>query len=317
MLKLVGVSEGMLTRIVGLSRTPGSSRRGAVTIQVAILMTALIGMAGLGIEVPSLMYRQRQLQTAADSAALGAAAALSKGYPAAICTEAYGIAAALGYTVTNSIPNCNGANGTNNITLAVNNPPTSGNYTSDSSAVEVIVSKPQTAGISSLFGVSMYNLSARAVAQVSSSYCVLTLDPNGWSQWGGVAAGLEIKGGGPGLNMKGCGIAVDATGSDALYVDAGANLSNPEVTSIVGQIDCPWAQGNCPNNISPSGSGTVTLGTLKQNQPAVPDPYREVQLPSPTPGTCSISPYVYSSGSDNGCDCKNFSTNSTDRKSVV
>ena len=179
----------MLTWIVGLSRTRNflaalsrfallerrSSRRGSVAIQMAIMMTVLIGMAGLGTEVPYMMYKHRQMQTAADSAALGAAVALTQGYPA-IATEADGIAAALGFT-----------NGSSNVTVTVNNPPKSGNYTTNSSAVEVIVSQPQTLKMAGLFGVSVYNLSARAVALAGSGsgggYCMLALDPigQGWS----------------------------------------------------------------------------------------------------------------------------------------
>ena len=56
-----------------------------------------------------------------------------QGYPSNIATEAYGISAALGYT-----------NGSNNVTVTVNNPPKSGNYTTNSSAVEVI--KPAANG---------------------------------------------------------------------------------------------------------------------------------------------------------------------------
>ena len=146
----------MLTWIVGLSRRRNSlaalsrfallerksSRRGSVAIQMAIMMTVLIGMAGLGTEVPYMMYKHRQMQTAADSGALGAAVALTQGYPA-IATEADGIAAALGFT-----------NGSSNVTVTVNNPPKSGNYTTNSSAVEVIVTQPQTLKMAGLFGVS-------------------------------------------------------------------------------------------------------------------------------------------------------------------
>ena len=174
----------MLTWIVGLSRTRNflaalsrfallerrSSRRGSVAIQMAIMMTVLIGMAGLGTEVPYMMYKHRQMQTAADSAALGAAVALTQGYPA-IATEADGIAAALGFT-----------NGTGSVTVTVNNPPKSGNYTTNSSAVEVIVSQPQTLKMAGLFGVSVYNLSARAVALAGSGsgggYCMLSYGSN-------------------------------------------------------------------------------------------------------------------------------------------
>ena len=260
------VSTGMLTWIVGLSRTRNflaalsrfallerrSSRRGSVAIQMAIMMTVLIGMAGLGTEVPYMMYKHRQMQTAADSGALGAAVALAQGYPA-IATEADGIAAALGFT-----------NGSSNVTVTVNNPPKSGNYTTNSSAVEVIVSQPQTLKMAGLFGVSVYNLSARAVALAGSGsgggYCMLALDPigQGWSVsgvglWGGVV-----------VTMTGCGMAVNASGSRALTLQSGGTLNAPLV-SIVGQLNNVWS--------------TVNVTSLKQNQQPVSDPYAHVAMP--------------------------------------
>ncbi len=264
------VSTGMLTWIVGLSRTPNflaalsrfallerrSSRRGSVAIQMAIMMTVLIGMAGLGTEVPYMMYKHRQMQTAADSAALGAAVALTQGYPANIATEADGIAAALGFT-----------NGSSNVTVTVNNPPKSGNYTSNSSAVEVIVSQPQTLKIAGLFGVSVYNLSARAVAIAGSgsSYCILTLDPSNKAQWSWTA-GLGLWGGVT-LTMTGCGIAVNASGPGALTLQSGGTLNAPLV-SIVGQLNNVWS--------------TVNVPSIKENQAPVADPYANVAMPSST-----------------------------------
>jgi len=255
----------MLTWIVGLSRRRNflaavsrfallerrSSRRGSVAIQMAIMMTVLIGMAGLGTEVPYMMYKHRQMQTAADSAALGAAVALTQGYPD-IATEADGIAAALGFT-----------NGTGSVTVTVNNPPKSGNYTANSSAVEVIVSQPQTLKMAGLFGVSVYNLSARAVALAGSGsgggYCMLSTENDsgvGVGLWGGVK-----------LTMTGCGMAVNSSGPAALELNSGGTLTAPLV-SLVGQLDNVWS--------------TVNVTSLKQNQPSVTDPYANVAMPSST-----------------------------------
>jgi Flp pilus assembly protein TadG len=265
------LSTGMLTCIVGLSRTFQSSRRGSVAIQMAILMTVLIGMAGLGTEVPYMMYKHRQMQTAADSAALGAAVALAHGYPA-IATEADGIAAALGFT-----------NGTGSVTVTVNNPPKSGNYTTNSSAVEVIVTQPQTLKMAGLFGVSVYNLSARAVAiggAGTNGYCILSLDNSsgiGVGLWGGVQ-----------LWMNWCGIAANSSGAGALTLQSGGTLTAAAwivpstvtltlvapTVSLVGQLNNVWSN---------------VWATVKQNQPAVADPYANVAMPAST-----------------GCDYNNF-----------
>ena len=221
-------------------------------------------MAGIGSEVPYVIYKQRQMQAVADSAAFGAATALMQGYPSNIATEAYGIAAALGFT-----------NGSNNVTVTVNNPPKSGNYTTNSSAVEVIVSQPQTAMLASLFGVSQYSLYARAVAIAGSSgggYCMLALDPVGQSSWGGyVGIGMW---GGVTITMTGCGMAVNAPNFGSLTLASGGTLNAPLV-SLAGTINNVWS--------------TVNVTSLKQNQNPISDPYANVSMPA-----------------SSGCDYNNF-----------
>ena len=258
-LKLMVDFSGMVVRIAVSAQKLISTRRGSVAIQMGILMTVLIGMAALGAEIPFLMYKHRQMQNAADSAALGAAVALVRGYPA-ISTEADGIAAALGFV-----------NGTSSVTITVNNPPKSGSYTSNSSAVEVVVSQPQTLKMAGLLGVSLYKLSARAVALAGSGsgsgYCILSLDSGigtGVGLWGGVT-----------VTMTGCGIAVNSSGVAALELSSGGTLTAPSV-SIVGQMLNVWS--------------TVNVTSLKVNQSAVADPYADVSMPASA-----------------GCDYINFS----------
>ena len=259
--------------IAGLSRTPKSGRRGSVAIQIGILMTILIGMAGLGTEIPFLMFKQRQMQSAADSAALSAAVALARGYPDVV-TEAKGVAAALGF-----------AKGIGNTTVIVYTPPRSGSYTTNSSAVEVIITQPQTLKLAGLLGVSLYNLTARAVALSGSAggYCMLSTDPTGAvgvGLWGGVT-----------VTMNGCGIAVNSSGSGALTLNSGGTLNAPSV-SLVGQLNNVWS--------------TVNVTSLKVNQPPVADPYASVPMPSSTgcdyngfwasAGQLTISPGRYCDG---------------------
>ncbi len=272
----------MFPWIGGFSRTARSRRRGSVAIHVGILMVILIAMAGLGTEIPFLMYKHRQMQTAANSAALGAAVALMQGYPSPISTEAYGIAAALGFT-----------NGAGNVTVAVNNPPTSGSYTTNLSAVEVIVTQPHTLKLAGVLGVSLYNLSARAVALAGSGsggYCMLELDPVGMSRWGGPTTGVGLWGGVV-VTMTGCGMAVNAAGSQALTLQSGGTLNAPLV-SIVGQLNNVWS--------------TVNVTSLKTGQSAISDPYANVSMPSSAgcdhdgfwanPSQLTLSPGTYCNG---------------------
>ncbi len=227
-----------------------SRRRGAVAIHIGIVMTVLSGMAGLGTEIPLVIYKHRQLQNAADAAALGGAVAILRGYPASPATEAEAIAGALGFT-----------SGTAGVTVTVNTPPASGLYTNTANAVEVIAGQPQTLKLGGLFISSPLNVSARAVAvpAASGSFCLLATD-TGSATAATVSHGVDVS-------LNGCGLAVNATGAAALSV-TGASTLTASTVSVGGQV-----------NVSGGGILDVTNG-VKVNQPATPDPYASVSMPA-------------------------------------
>ena len=146
---------------------PWRATQGGVAVLVAVLLVLLLGFVGLGTEITYALLLQRQMQATASAAALGGVTAMMTGRPSSLTVEADADAAAAGFT-----------NGVGGVTVTVNNPPKSGNYTSDSGAVEVIVSEPLTLPLSSLFYTGAWNVSARAVAVEGSNAgdCVLQLN---------------------------------------------------------------------------------------------------------------------------------------------
>ena len=150
----------MFIRFAALARNFLQAKDGAVAIQMALTMTVLLGMAGLATDIGFALYKHRQMQSAADAAAFSAAIAKSTNHPA-ITTEAYGVAAQVGFV--------NGANG---VTVTVNNPPVSPPATAadaaNASAVQVIIQQPQTLPLVSACSHSAYsgtfNVAAQAVA---------------------------------------------------------------------------------------------------------------------------------------------------------
>src|SRR5207237_5152836 len=66
-------------------------------LPICLLAAVLIGMAALAVDIGFAIYKHRQMQSAADAAAFGAATALATGHPADFRTEAYALAAAVGY----------------------------------------------------------------------------------------------------------------------------------------------------------------------------------------------------------------------------
>ena len=72
-------------------------KRGVVAMQVAILLIAIIGCVALGTEIIVLLLVSRQMQSAADTAALAAATATAVGYPMSHAQGVFSVTAAIGF----------------------------------------------------------------------------------------------------------------------------------------------------------------------------------------------------------------------------
>lgn len=229
--------------------------RGSVAVLIGVSISALVGMVALGTEITFVIYKHRQMQSAADSAALGSATALSKGYPVDYALEGKAIAATAGFV-----------NGVDGVAITVNKPPASGNNTANAGAVEVIVAQPQTLKLVSIFSSAVFNVTARAVAikGAGGGYCVLTTDTS-------ATKGLDLSNGAT-LNLNQCGMAVNASGSTAVSVVGNATL-NAKSLSVKGQT-----------TVSNGGSINATDGVLI-NQAVTADPY--ASTPTTTPSGCN------------------------------
>ena len=230
--------------VPAFSRALLRGESGVVAIQVALLLSIVIGFVALGSEIVSLLYKQRQMQSAADSAALGSATALMTGYPSNYALEADAIASTAGFTA-----------GVGGVTITVNHPPASGSFAGSSSAVEVVVYQPQTLYLASLFGPASYSVHARAVATEGSNgiYCVLALDPS-------ASGALTVVNNGVVSNPN-CGVAVNSSSGSALVVTNNGAVNGP-VTVHGG-----WSLSN---NARLNGS------PLKNYAPVTADPYAGV-----------------------------------------
>ncbi len=108
-------------------------QRGTIAITFALSITVLFGFLALATDAASWMTDQRAMQGAADAAAYSASVAYSKNDGTTIVTQAKAIAAQMGYV-----------DGQNGVTVSVHQPPTSGNYTSVATAIQVIITKQAT-----------------------------------------------------------------------------------------------------------------------------------------------------------------------------
>ena len=226
----------------GLLRRFADDQSGSYVIISALLMPVLVGTAGLGTEVGYWYYKHKNMQSAADSGAVSAATGGSN-----LVTEANSITASYGYQ-----------NGVKNVAVAVNQPPTLGNYSSNPQAIEVIVSQPQERLLSALFGSGPVPITARAVALPNSGTgCVLALNSN--------ANSAVSVGGGNQLDLVKCNLYSNSKASPSLDVSGSAAVSANQV-GVVGDI---------------SGESNITAPNGKRTHiRPIADPYADVYPPA-------------------------------------
>jgi hypothetical protein len=239
------------------------SRDGAVLVVVALLLVVLFGLMGLVFDAGLLMSAQRQVQNAADAAALAAAEDRMRGQSVATA-----IATGIEFvTVHNQLSDA---------TVTINIPPLQGPYAGNANYAEAIVGSPSTTFFMQILGNDPRQWTrGRAVAgfeAVSAGEGVAVLDPD-------ARPGLSVSGGGTirvlgrvVVNSEGGG--VDEFGQpinngNSGVAASGANQPNPETglfaadISVVGGVDKP--------------------GNFKNIDPALPSPLRTRQLPEPDP----------------------------------
>ncbi|MDN5003683.1 TadE/TadG family type IV pilus assembly protein [Bradyrhizobium sp. GCM10027634] len=239
---------------------------GSYALLSALLMPVLVGTAGLGTEVGWWYYKHKNMQSAADSGAVSAATAESAGTD--LLAEANAVTANYGYT-----------NGANNVTVAVNQPPKTGNYASNPQAVEVIVSQPQQRLLSALFGSDPVLITARAVALPNSGTgCVLALNS-------GASPAVNVSGGNQ-LNLIKCNLYSDSSASPSLNVAGSATVSANQV-GVVGDVS--------------GASSITTTNGIKSHTLPVADPYANVSPPL-EPSCTNAKITVNANGKTNSLD---------------
>ena len=265
--KLVSQGESSLKRFQ-------RDESGTYVIIVALAMPVLVGTAGLGTEVTWWYYKHKNMQSAADSGAVSAATAGTN-----LTAQANSVTASYGY-----------ADGVNNVTVTVNQPPTLGNFTTNTQAVEVIVRQPQPRLLSALFGTGNVPISARAVALSNpGTDCVLGLDPT--------ASSTVNVTGSNNLNLIGCNVVSDSNASPSLNVNGSATVTVNQALAV-GSI---------------SGTITATYGNKTGIRPVL-DPYGP---PPAATNPCDGKNYVFNSNGKNGntlspgCYSGNISVNNS------
>jgi Flp pilus assembly protein TadG len=201
----------MFTRIIALARNILQSREGAVAIHMGLIIASLIGMGALASEIGFVTYKHRQMQSAADAAAFGAAVALSNSPSANFTLQAKALTAAVGFV-----------DGTGGVTVTVNKPPASGPNAGVATAVEVIITQPWTlsvvGAVNSLTGsanpTGLFTLGVQAVATTgTANICMLALATTG--------AAFQLNGSVT-VGNSNCGIADNSASNPSTNIKGGS-----------------------------------------------------------------------------------------------
>jgi Flp pilus assembly protein TadG len=264
-------SRGFLSRFA-------ADRRGVSAIIVGLSLSVILGAAGLAVDVGLWYTDRRAAQGAADSAAFSAATdyANSSSPSVAFSTAtAKAVAANYGFT-----------DGSGGVTVTVNSPPLTGNFTSASQhAFEVIISKTEPLFFSSFY-LKAASIKARAVAMPGQSqagnYCmeILNATPGASNVNFNISNGAQV-------DLSSCGIADNGPGSCAISASGGAQITVQSL-SVVGNY--------CTSN----GAMVTVSGTKTVGAPAVANPYGSLSV-STVEGTTNMTcpnstPTNYSSG---------------------
>lgn len=246
---------------------------GAVAVITALVLAAVIGCAALGSEAAVWYLDKRTMQGAADASAFSAATEIMDGTTgtSSITAQAKAVASTDGFT-----------DGSNAVTVTVNNPPTAGNYTHTSRAVEVLIHRPQAVLLATEYAPTAVSLFARAVALAgyNGDGCVVSLDT------ANIADVTDI--GNSTLNLDGCSLYIDSPNSSALTLTGSASIT-AQAAYIVGNV-------NDPSQITTTNCGSTSYDScgLNVGTPPITDPYANVAMPAP--GACDYTNYTVPNG---------------------
>jgi Flp pilus assembly protein TadG len=225
---------------------------GQSMVLTLLCITCMLGFVGFATDVGILLREKRNLQIAADSAAIAGALELNYGDVTAAATAA---------AAQNGV-----GTGSNGGTVTINTPPAYGAYAGLPNYVEAIVSQPQSTIFMGMFNFASVNVTARAVAYngATSNDCIYVLN-------GTAADAMDLQGSFD-VSAPKCGVIVDSNSTDALQFTGGGG------TLTAGSVGVTGGDGGQTGDSTP----TPVLGVAQQS-----DPLSYIVPPNPSSMTCT------------------------------
>ena len=248
------------------------SESGNVLILFGLSMPLLIGLAGLGTDTVQWTLMKQQLQRSADSAALNGAYAKA---------QSENVSANANLDLTKTLDGFSG------VGITVQNAPATGAFAGNTRAVRVVLAYGKALPFSSLFLSNPPTISVEAVAAVlnNGDYCVISLEDTN-------VTGVTFSG--SSIVDLGCGVASNATGTDAVSASGATRVSATPIAAV--------------GNVPPSGNyqtGTVLVpysipqrdpfGSLADPTSSLPNPCSGGSLNIKSNESITINPGCYSS----------------------
>ncbi len=227
-------------------------------VLTAVVLPAILGFAGMGLDATGWYMQKRQLQNLTDMAALEA-----------VHSGEWFAADALNSQVSSFIDTRGGNSDTDTVTLTT--PPTSGAYVGRAGFMELTVERDvELYFVDAMYGMMgqdfAVTVAARAVAGtlVVGTQCVVALDDSAdraLNFQGNTEVGTE------------CGITSNSTSDEAIYVGGSAELTTVSAQAV--------------GDISVSGSGSLISDTPPQSLSSPADnPYESLTIPPI--GACDV-----------------------------
>ena len=230
---------------------------GSITLLLAITLPVMIGFIGLAADTSTWYLHQRNMQTAAD------ATAIATGYRISSTSTGSSLQSRAASEAAR-----NGFGSAQGVTVTTNLPPLTGGYTSDTQALEVILTKPESRFFSGVFLSNDPNIHARAVVrnQPVGNACILALDPT-------ANDALRFQGNTT-VNLNGCVAAANSNSGSAVNVTGDA-------ASLVGNVTLNAQNLYTAGTYSVSGSSVLnTVDTPVTNGIPIADPYSGLANPT-------------------------------------
>lgn len=231
--------------------------RGMAMMMTVLAMSVLLGFMGLAVDVGTLFHVKRELQTAADAAAVaGTLEYLYTDSVSKATTYADNASAANGFT-----------NGSNGVAVTVHDPPADGPSKGNASFFEAIVSEPAPTYFMAMFGFKSVTVAARAVAGVPTNNLACM-----WIMGTGNVT-LDLQGAYD-IQAPGCGIYVNSPSASAFIDTGNGGIVNAAFLDVVGN--------------SPPAHQTSPTATTVQAAPRT-DPWGNFSGANPSSGCTTTS----------------------------